>query len=54
VLDEVDRHRHAARLVLVWGVARVGDDAVDRVGELGGSPAALLDRRDGVEVAGLH
>jgi hypothetical protein len=34
-VDEVERHRRAARLQ-VGGVAGVGDDAVDRVRELGG------------------
>ena len=48
--DEVERHRHAARLQ-IGGVTSVGDDAVDRVRELGGGPAALLDRRVRVEVA---
>ena len=53
VLDEVDRHRDAAGLQ-VRGVAGVGDDAVDGVGELGSGAPSLLDRRVGIEVARLH
>jgi hypothetical protein len=53
VFDEFDRHRDAAWLE-VRGVAGVGDDGVGRVGELGGGPAALFDRRIGVQLAGLN
>jgi hypothetical protein len=53
VLDEVDRHRRAARLH-VGRVPSVGDDGERRVRELRRDRAALLDRRVRVEVAGLH